>query len=169
MLYLVDKFARGETLSDSEHAVALYSSLIQRSGPKGTWILTKRAKEMLIKGDIEKARGLLQEEVKKATPGTWVPVPPELAEIVGKDADGILKAPEPNPLNSQVGGDHYSKLGNYQPWQVLAEWMTPEELRGFMKGTVIVYLARERDKGGYQDIEKALHTMQLWQEVRKDK
>lgn len=70
---------------------------------------------------------------------------------------------------TQVGGDHYKKMGDYQPWQVAAEWLTPEELRGYMKGTVIAYLAREQDKGKDMDIEKALHTMQLFQEVRKDK
>lgn len=70
---------------------------------------------------------------------------------------------------TQIGGDHYKKMGDYQPWQVAAEWLTPEELRGYMKGTVIAYLAREQDKGKDMDIEKALHTMQLFQEVRKDK
>lgn len=70
---------------------------------------------------------------------------------------------------TQVGGDHYKKMGEYQPWQVAAEWLTPEELRGYMKGTVIAYLAREQDKGKDLDIEKALHTIQLFQEVRKDK
>ena len=72
-------------------------------------------------------------------------------------------------LKKQVGGDHYSKLGIYQPWNVLSHWLTPEELRGYMKGTVIAYLAREQDKGGDVDIEKSLHTIELWQEVRKDK
>jgi len=75
----------------------------------------------------------------------------------------------PAPSSKQVGGDHYSKLGAYQPWQVLAEWLTPEELRGFMKGTVIAYLAREKDKGGDVDISKSLHTMELFQQFRKDK
>ena len=72
-------------------------------------------------------------------------------------------------LDVQVGGDHYKKMGHHQPWEVLATWMTPEELRGYMKGTVIAYLAREQDKGGDLDIEKVQHTIQLWQQVRKDK
>ena len=76
---------------------------------------------------------------------------------------------QPKAKNLQIGGDHYKKMGDYQPWQVAAEWLTPEELRGYMKGTVIAYLAREQDKGKDLDIEKALHTMQLFQEVRKDK
>lgn len=68
-------------------------------------------------------------------------------------------------LDSQVGGDHYKKMGDYQPWKVLAKWMTDEELRGFAKGTAIAYLAREQDKGGRQDIEKAIHTLQLYLEM----
>jgi hypothetical protein len=68
-------------------------------------------------------------------------------------------------LESQVGGDHYRKLGEYQPWLVLKHWLSEDEFRGFMKGTAIVYLARERDKGGSQDIEKALHTLAGWLEL----
>lgn len=79
------------------------------------------------------------------------------------------KLGKPSVLYTQIGGDHYKKLGQYQPWQVAAACMTPAELRGYMKGTVLAYLMREADKGGDLDIEKALHTIQLWQEVRKDK
>lgn len=72
-------------------------------------------------------------------------------------------APEPAPVSAldiQEGGDHYKKLGDYQPWEVLKRWLTPEEFRGYMKGTAIAYLARERDKGGMLDIRKAAHTLQ---------
>lgn len=68
-------------------------------------------------------------------------------------------------LDEQVGGDHYSKMGDYQPWAVLETWLTPEELRGFAKGTVIAYLARERDKGGAVDIRKARHTLDIYLEM----
>ena len=71
----------------------------------------------------------------------------------------ITAAPEPSALDTQVGGDHYKKLGAYQPWEVLRHWLTPEEFRGYMKGTAITYLARERDKGGFEDIAKAAHTL----------
>lgn len=63
-------------------------------------------------------------------------------------------------LDTQHGGDHYKKLGAYQPWEVLRAWLTPEEFRGYMKGTAIAYLAREQDKGGDMDIKKAAHTLQ---------
>ena len=90
-------------------------------------------------------------------------------ELRNSTVKQALEAESKNTLDIQVGGDHYKKLGQYQPWQVAAACMTPEELRGYMKGTVIAYLMRERDKGGDLDIKKAAHTIQLWEEVRKDK
>lgn len=90
---------------------------------------------------------------------------PSVNSLLGS-TDGLIKE---TAKDVQIGGDHYKKLGHHQPWEVLATWMTPEELRGYMKGTVIAYLAREQEKGGDTDIAKALHTVQLWQEVRKDK
>ena len=71
-------------------------------------------------------------------------------------------------LDSQVGGDHYKKLGDFQPWSVFHKWLTPEELKGFMKGTVISYLQRESDKGQREGIEKAAHTLQLYLELTKN-
>jgi hypothetical protein len=72
-------------------------------------------------------------------------------------------------LEHQHGGDHYAKLGHYQPWEVLSHWLTPEELRGFAKGTAVAYLAREQDKGGDLDIEKAIHTLQIYLELKRDR
>ena len=79
----------------------------------------------------------------------------EVATIFEVDAPEALSA-----LDVQEGGDHYKKLGAYQPWEVLRRWLTPEEFRGYMKGTAIAYLAREQDKGGMLDIRKAGHTPQ---------
>lgn len=59
--------------------------------------------------------------------------------------------------DKQVGGDHYRAMGDFQPWNVLKAWLTPEEYRGYQKGVVIAYLAREKAKGGDQDIAKAAH------------
>lgn len=71
----------------------------------------------------------------------------------------------PKALARQEGGDHYQKLGRYQPWEVLARWLSADELRGAAKATAITYLARERDKGGMLDIKKALHTLQIYVEL----
>ncbi len=59
----------------------------------------------------------------------------------------------------QIAGDHYLRLQNMQPWEVLQHWLTKEEYRGYMKGTVLAYLAREKYKGGDVDILKANHTL----------
>jgi hypothetical protein len=62
--------------------------------------------------------------------------------------------------DTQVGGSHYKDMGDFQPWDVLQHWLTPEEYRGYQKGVAIAYLARERQKGGDQDIRKAVHHLQ---------
>jgi hypothetical protein len=82
-----------------------------------------------------------------------------IGEVLGKE--GV------SALDIQHGGDHYAKLGEYQPYCVLQKWMTPEELKGFAKGSAIAYLAREQDKGGREDIKKAVHHLQLYLEVTK--
>ena len=79
----------------------------------------------------------------------------EIAVIFEADAPEAVSV-----LDIQEGGDHYKKLGAYQPWEVLRRWLTPEEFRGYMKGTAIAYLAREQGKGGVLDIKKATHTLQ---------
>lgn len=71
------------------------------------------------------------------------------------EALSALEGKTPSALDVQEGGDHYKKL-----WEVLRRWLTPEEFRGYMKGTAIAYLAREQDKGGMLDIRKAGHTLQ---------
>jgi len=68
-------------------------------------------------------------------------------------------------VEKQVGGDHYKKMGDFQPFKVLQKWMTDEELKGFAKGTAIAYLARENDKGGREDMAKAAHTILLYLEL----
>jgi hypothetical protein len=68
--------------------------------------------------------------------------------------------PKPDDVTQgQVGGDHYAALGEYQPIEVLRRWLTPEEFRGWVKGETIVYLARERQKGGDKDLQKADHVL----------
>lgn len=79
--------------------------------------------------------------------------------------DPSVEEDKSSAIDVQIGGDHYKKMGAYQPWEVLARCMTPDELRGFAKGTVIAYLMREGDKGGDQDMRKARHTLQLWEEL----
>lgn len=66
---------------------------------------------------------------------------------------------ESDVTKGQVGGKHYADLGEHQPIEVLKRWLTPEEFRGWVKGEAIVYLARERQKGGDRDLQKADHIL----------
>ena len=64
------------------------------------------------------------------------------------------------PEDRQVGGDHYKRMA-VQPWTALQAWLTPEEFRGYLKGTAIAYLARAGAKGPErEDVEKAAHTLE---------
>ena len=102
------------------------------------------------------------EVTKYRGPGTSGECPtPLLADQFIVEGEPLPTAAEAmSALDVQEGGDHYKKLGAYQPWEVLRRWLTPEEFRGYMKGTAIAYLAREQDKGGMLDIKKAGHTLQ---------
>lgn len=61
--------------------------------------------------------------------------------------------------NWQVGGDHYVRHA-IQPWDAMREWMSAEEFKGFLRGNAIKYIARCTDKGGVEDVEKAIHYLQ---------
>lgn len=74
---------------------------------------------------------------------------------------------ETSALDAQVGGEHYKNM-SVQPWQALEAWLTPDEYRGYHKATAISYLARERSKGGMQDIQKAIHHLQRLVEMQGD-
>ena len=79
-------------------------------------------------------------------------------KVTVKDTKSPISGPvELKKANElQVGGEHYRSM-TVQPWDALSAWLTPEEFRGYQKGVAIAYLARERKKGGTQDIEKAMH------------
>lgn len=63
--------------------------------------------------------------------------------------------PVPESLTIQIGGDHYKKLG-IQP----IEYIMSNDL-GFCEGNAIKYITRYKAKGGKQDIEKAIHYLQI--------
>ena len=60
----------------------------------------------------------------------------------------------------QVGGNHYRKYGDLQPWDV---WM-PWNLNGF-QANIVKYIVRYRDKDGLRDLEKAKHFLEKLIEI----
>ena len=56
--------------------------------------------------------------------------------------------------DKQIAGDHYKKL-DPEPWNVIIKWNL-----GYLEGTALKYIARWRDKGGIDDIKKAIHFLE---------
>lgn len=54
----------------------------------------------------------------------------------------------------QVGGDHYKKK-RIQPWEVIEA----NEM-GFWDGNALKYTMRYKDKGGVDDLRKAIHYLE---------
>ena len=61
-------------------------------------------------------------------------------------------------LLTQVGGDHYKKM-LIQP----AEFINKNKLL-FAEGNAIKYICRHSTKGGIQDIDKAIHYLEMVKE-----
>jgi hypothetical protein len=66
-----------------------------------------------------------------------------------------MQHPELNPLNLQVGGEHYKDMA-IQP----VEFIHANGI-GYMEGNVIKYVTRWRKKNGLADLQKARHYIDL--------
>lgn len=66
-------------------------------------------------------------------------------------------------LDSQIGGNHYKDMA-IQP----IEFCTKNRL-GFAEGLAIKYICRHEQKNGAQDLDKAIHCLQLLRELRYGK
>lgn len=60
-----------------------------------------------------------------------------------------------NANDKQIGGAHYKRYGDLQPWDVVLKWKL-----GYLEGTALKYIARWKDKGGIDDIKKAIHFLE---------
>jgi len=69
-----------------------------------------------------------------------------------------VKLGELKSLLTQVGGDHYKKMV-VQP----AEFINKNKLL-FAEGNAIKYICRHSTKGGIQDIDKAIHYLEMVKE-----
>jgi hypothetical protein len=71
------------------------------------------------------------------------------------------QAPKSAADQIQIAGDHYKQL-NPEPWNVITAWGL-----GYLDGTALKYIARWRDKGGLEDLRKAIHFLQKKIEVEE--
>lgn len=65
-----------------------------------------------------------------------------------------------NALDTQVGGKHYKDMA-IQPIEFIEKNQIP-----YLEGNAIKYICRHASKGGVQDIDKAIHYLQLLKEMR---
>ena len=61
--------------------------------------------------------------------------------------------------NKQVGGNHYKEM-KIQPLEFITANKIP-----FIEGNVIKYICRHRFKNGVEDINKAIHYLELLKEL----
>jgi len=64
--------------------------------------------------------------------------------------------------DKQVGGSHYTDMA-IQP----AEYITRNGI-GFLAGNAIKYVSRYQNKGGTEDLRKAIHCIELLIEMTED-
>lgn len=67
---------------------------------------------------------------------------------------GVCAYPTTAPqsaLDTQVGGDHYKKMP-LQPWEII-----DRNNLDFWQGNAIKYVMRYEEKGGVEDLRKAIH------------
>lgn len=62
----------------------------------------------------------------------------------------------------QHGGDHYKKF-KIQPWDFIAINEIP-----YLEGDAIAYISRWREKGGVEDLRKAIHFLEKRIELEED-
>lgn len=64
-----------------------------------------------------------------------------------------------NATQKQVGGSHYKDMP-IQPVEFITKNGVP-----FIEGCVIKYVIRHRNKNGAQDIDKAIHFLELLKQI----
>jgi len=64
-----------------------------------------------------------------------------------------------NAKDKQIGGSYY-KNHLIQPIEFMVKNQIP-----FLEGSVIKYVLRHREKNGIQDIDKAIHYLELLKEI----
>jgi hypothetical protein len=83
----------------------------------------------------------------------------EYKQAVNEDFDKEYKKMQEKQLASQAGSTHYVTK-TIQPWTAMESWMSSEEFEGFLRGNVIKYIARYKDKDGIKDLLKARHYLE---------
>lgn len=80
-------------------------------------------------------------------------IPTNIEEVFAEDQEAEdLKVLRAN--DKQISGTHYKRLSP-EPWDVIMAWDLD-----YLTGSAIKYLSRWKNKGGVQDIKKAIHFLE---------
>ena len=70
--------------------------------------------------------------------------------------------PEKSANDSQIAGEHY-KQHAIQPWDfIIANHL------GYLEGNIIKYVCRYKNKGGLEDLQKAMHYLEKLIEITRE-
>lgn len=75
-------------------------------------------------------------------------------DVEKQSANVVKQTTSTSPTNKQVGGDHY-KLPIQPIEYILANGL------GYCEANVVKYVSRWRNKGGIQDLKKAIHYLEM--------
>ncbi len=64
-----------------------------------------------------------------------------------------------DPTEQQVGGDHYVKY-KIQPVEIINDLHL-----GYIRGNILKYLVRYKDKNGLEDLKKAFHYVRIYEKM----
>lgn len=78
----------------------------------------------------------------------------EMPRVILTEEETVKKEVKKSAREKQVGGTHYGT--DLQPIDVIDAWGLD-----FYEGSALKYLARHRKKNGREDIEKAIHYLEL--------
>ena len=87
------------------------------------------------------------------------PTPPPQGNSINDAAPEEWDRAYQKAMSTQIGGDHYKDF-TIEP----IEFITANNL-GYCEGNVIKYICRFQEKGGREDLDKAIHYIELLKEA----
>ncbi len=104
----------------------------------------------------EAAEKWRHDEVVYPQPNEWeIRKPGRLIASYPPNWDGEYDDPYTLPLDEQVNHPAHYTQGKIECIEAIEAALTPEEYRGYLKGTAIKYIWREKYKGGDESLQKA--------------
>lgn len=94
-------------------------------------------------------------DTSPASMPTLYPRAPVVGEYPSRQIQGVEFVTDHSELRKQIGGSHYNRH-RIQPIDVIDEYGM-----GFLDGNVLKYIMRYPDKGGTEDLRKAIHYLEM--------